>query len=208
MLFLAPLSALTLGALPMVAQETSASDAQAAPAASVSWGQFRGPNGNGMAAIGGLPDALDAELSILWEAESPSGYSSPVVGAGRVFLTGADKTHLMTLCLAEETGERLWRRKVAYDGKRPGANSSAAPTPTTDGTRVYALFHHVGLIAYDLYGEEVWRNDLGAPLNLAHRTRWRRAQLLDARDPHTRRWAVDRDRLRLVRDRGLLPRER
>lgn len=166
MLFLTPLFALALGALPTAAQEATVTDAQATPP--VSWGQFRGPNGSGMAAGGGLPDVLDSQSSILWEAEIPSGYSSPVVAAGRVFLTGADKTHLMTLCLDEETGEQLWRRKVAYDGKRPGGNSSAAPTPTTDGTRVYALFHHVGLITYDLFGEEAWRNDLGAPFNLPH----------------------------------------
>lgn len=132
-----------------------------------SWGRFRGPNGTGNAG-GALPDALDSQSSVLWRLDVPSGYSSPIVTGGRVFLTGADETHLMTLCVDEESGELLWRRKVQYDGKRPGANSPAAPTPATDGERVYALFHHAGLIAYDLYGEELWRNELDAPFNIPH----------------------------------------
>lgn len=127
------------------------------------WGRFRGPDGTGHAA-GTLPTDLEVE----WSADVPAGYSSPVVHDSRVFLTGADKTHLWAICIDEATGERLWHRKVEYDGKRPGANSSAAPTPAVDAERVYTLFHHHGLIAFDHYGEEVWRNPLGAPFNIPH----------------------------------------
>ncbi|MEM6570518.1 MAG: PQQ-binding-like beta-propeller repeat protein [Planctomycetota bacterium] len=141
--------------------------AQDAPAPSAHWGQFRGPNGSGTA-TGGLPDVLDAEETLLWAVEIPSGYSSPVVGGGRVFVTAATKDKLVTLCMDEETGEQVWEREVDYDGKRPGANSSAAPTPATDGEHVYALFHHIGMIAYDMDGEELWMNDLGAPFNIPH----------------------------------------
>ncbi|MEM9799425.1 MAG: PQQ-binding-like beta-propeller repeat protein [Planctomycetota bacterium] len=133
----------------------------------VDWGRFRGPNGLGLVE-GTLPETLDAVESLLWAVEIPAGYSSPIVVDGRVILTGATETHLVTLSLDEESGEEVWRREIEYDGKRPGANSSAAPTPATDGKRLFALFHHIGMVAYDLDGEELWNNDLGAPFNIPH----------------------------------------
>ena len=65
------------------------------------------------------------------------------------------------------TGETRWEREIPFDGKRVGANSSAAPTPVTDGERVYSLFHAAGLVAYDLEGEELWSVDLG-PFEIPH----------------------------------------
>ena len=129
------------------------------------WDGFRGPNGSGHAA-GELPGELAAEP--LWSLEVPKGYSSPVAAGDRVVLTGADGEELSVLCVDARSGELLWRRRLPYDGSRPGANSPAASTPATDGERVFVLFHHVGLVAYDLLGEELWRDDLGAPFNLPH----------------------------------------
>ena len=48
----------------------------------------------------------------------------------------------------EELVEQRWQKELEYDGSRPGANSPAAPSPATDGERVYALFHHIGLYAF------------------------------------------------------------
>ena len=129
------------------------------------WVRFRGPNGCGVAG-GALPDELSASPE--WSLEVPSGYSSPVAAGDRVFLTGAADGELSTLCVDARSGELLWQRRLPFDGKRPGANSSAACTPATDGERVFVLFHHVGLVVYDLLGEELWRDDLGAPFNLPH----------------------------------------
>ncbi len=158
-------TALATLALPGPAQDA---EATAPEAHATDWRSFRGPNGSGVAASGGLPDDLGGEQAVEWRVKIHSGYSSPIAASGRIFLTGADRTHLFTVCLDEETGRKMWHRKIAYDGKRPGANSPAASTPATDGETVYALFHHVGLIAYDVFGEELWRNDLGAPFNIPH----------------------------------------
>jgi outer membrane protein assembly factor BamB len=90
------------------------------------------------------------------------------VDGGRVYLTASEGKQLLTLAVDAVTGEILWKKGVEFDGSRIGANSSAAPTPATDGVRVYAFFHHVGLVAYDLEGKELWRNSVGSPYDIPH----------------------------------------
>jgi len=131
------------------------------------WGGFRGNNGAGIAESTALPEALDPEHGVRWRTEVPAGYSSPVVSGDVVFLTAADREKLWTLCIDRGTGVVRWRQGVEFDGKRPGANSPAAPSPVTDGEHVYVLFHSFGLIAYDLEGRELWRRPLG-PFNIPH----------------------------------------
>ncbi len=125
------------------------------------WGGFRGNNGCGVATAKRLPDSLGEE-NIAWRTELPAGYSSPTIAGERLFLTGAADTKLSTLCLSRETGELLWKQELDFDGKRPGQNSPAAPSPVTDGERVYALFHALGMVCYDVAGKELWRNPIGS----------------------------------------------
>jgi outer membrane protein assembly factor BamB len=132
------------------------------------WGGFRGNNGCGVVETHDLPARLDPEANLMWRVEVPPGYSSPTVTGSRLFLTGSDnKGKLFTVCLDAQSGEERWRVEVPYDGSRPGANSPAAPSPVTDGERVYALFHHIGLITYDLDGQELWRHEIG-PFKVPH----------------------------------------
>lgn len=139
----------------------------AAPAGDApEWSGFRGNNGTGVGDAQGLPQALGEE-QIAWRTEVPGGYSSPVVAGKHVVLTASDGNDLLTITLDRGTGEVRWDRTLEFDGKRPGANSPAAPTPVTDGERVYVLFHHVGLVAYDFEGTELWRKALG-PFNIPH----------------------------------------
>jgi len=132
------------------------------------WGGFRGNNGAGLSLAQGLPASLDPETNLVWRVDVPSGYSSPTVAGKDLYLTGSDgKSKLYTLCLDADTGETRWQRELGYDGSRPGANSPAAPSPVTDGERVYTLFHHLGLVVYDREGEELWRKPIG-PFNIPH----------------------------------------
>lgn len=131
------------------------------------WGGFRGNNGAGSAADASVPDALDPEVNLAWSVEVPPGYSSPVVAGERVFVTAARGTELLTICLDLATGEERWRRALDFDGKRPGANSSASPTPATDGENVYVAFHSFGLAAYTVAGEELWAQEM-EPFNIPH----------------------------------------
>lgn len=139
------------------------------------WAGFRGNNGAGIGTTKALPDALDPESTLMWRVEIPSGYSSPVVAGRNLFLTGATfesverQLHgtLATLCLDASTGAIRWVKELEFRGARPGQNSPAAPSPVTDGERVVALFHHFGLVAYDMAGNELWRQPIG-PFNIPH----------------------------------------
>lgn len=132
------------------------------------WGGFRGNNGLGVADSERLPDALDpAAACSKWRAEIPAGYSSPCVAGDDVYLTATEPKRLITLCIDRRDGATRWSRELEFDGKRVGANSAAAPSPVTDGERVYSLFHSAGLVAYDRNGEELWHNPLG-PFNIPH----------------------------------------
>ncbi len=78
---------------------------------------------------------------------------------------GADRRHTMkVLCLDRDSGKILWDKTV-YDGRvhddRHRKGSYAAPTPATDGSRVYSWFGSEGLYCHDFSGREVWHASLG-----------------------------------------------
>lgn len=139
------------------------------------WGSFRGNNGAGLGTALGLPEALDPEGTLMWKSEVPPGYSSPVIAGKNLILTGATSTaagrtltgKLITVCLDAFTGEPRWKQELDFSGPRPGQNSPAAPSPATDGEVVVVLFHHVGLLAYDMTGKELWKQLIG-PFNIPH----------------------------------------
>ncbi len=148
---------------------TAASPQPGAGTAGDDWAAFRGPNGSGVSAVARIPEHLDAEADLLWRRELAPGYSSPVLYGEYVFLTAAEGKELLTICLERDSGEVSWRAGVDYDGSpRVGQNSPAACTPAVDEERVFSLFHHVGMVAYDHDGRELWRNDLGSPYMIPH----------------------------------------
>ncbi len=130
------------------------------------WPQWRGPGGGGVAREQGLPVRWDAGENIRWKVELPGrGLSAPVIARGRVFVTactGPDQERLHVLCLDEKTGKKLWERQLWATGTtlcHPKTNM-AAPTPTTDGECVYALFATHDLACYDADGNLIWFRSL------------------------------------------------
>ena len=125
-------------------------------AGAADWPQFRGPNGSGIG-DGQPPVEFGPSQNLLWKTAVGAGLSSPVIAKGRVFLTDFDRAtkQLSTLCLDQRTGEILWRRTVApvEIGKVHQIGSPAAPTPVTDGERVYVYFGSYGLLSYDFDGK-------------------------------------------------------
>jgi outer membrane protein assembly factor BamB len=134
------------------------------------WPEFRGPTGQGRAVGQSPPLEWGPEKNVVWKVAVPgSGWSSPVVADGRVYLTAAvagDKSpdaSLRTLCFDAETGRTLWEKEifqqVAADApKIHTKNSHASPTPIVAGDRVYVHFGHQGTACLDTGGKIVWRN--------------------------------------------------
>ncbi len=133
------------------------------------WPQFRGPTGCGQSAERDLPLTWNAKTgeNIVWKAELPksdSPYSSPIVWDHRVFVTCATNQpvshHL--LCFSTDDGKLLWDTTI-----EPGSlflkdlrGGYGAPTPCTDGKRVYAVFGSGVIAAADFEGKVVWRKAL------------------------------------------------
>ncbi|MFT5288177.1 MAG: outer membrane protein assembly factor BamB [Planctomycetota bacterium] len=131
------------------------------------WTRFRGPNGSGVAEVTGLPDHFNLgdneHNNVLWRSAIANGYSSPVLFGGRLFLTGSAEGHLFTFCLDADTGLVLWQREAPrhHTEKLDGRNNPASPSPVVDGDVVVVFFPESGLLAYDHFGEELWKMQLG-----------------------------------------------
>jgi outer membrane protein assembly factor BamB len=107
-------------------------------------------------------------------ARADQNQSSPIVWQDKLFVTTAywpaDRDQkefpVQTLaCLSLVDGKRHWEATI-----EPGPwklsdlrGGYAAPTPATDGDRVYALFGSAVLVAVDFAGHVVWRQELPDP---------------------------------------------
>ncbi len=130
------------------------------------WPQFRGPAGTGIAEESGLPVHWGPTKNVAWKAKLPGpGNSSPIVSAGRVFITCAQDQgrRRMLFCFDRRTGEQLWVKTVQFDKVMPThkANPYCASTPAADGERVVVWHGSAGLYCYDFEGRELWHRDLG-----------------------------------------------
>jgi outer membrane protein assembly factor BamB len=138
-------------------------------AGAADWPQFRGPNSSGIG-DGKPPIEFGPSQNVLWKTALGSGLSSPVITEGRVFVTEFDRPtkQLATLCIDRHTGKILWRRTLAPAEieKVHEISSPAAPTPATDGERVYVYFGSYGLVSYDLNGKLLWERRLPLPQNI------------------------------------------
>ncbi|MGI8601972.1 MAG: PQQ-binding-like beta-propeller repeat protein [Verrucomicrobiales bacterium] len=126
------------------------------------WPQFRGPNGSAIS-----PDPAPAPaLSIKWAAELPGrGLSSPIIVGDNVFVTassGPRQERLHLICLSAGNGEKRWERVLQATGRTMCQEKTcvAAPTPCSDGQRVFALFSSNDLFCFDLDGNLLWLRGL------------------------------------------------
>jgi outer membrane protein assembly factor BamB len=132
------------------------------------WAQFRGPNGSGVSLEKKrLPVHFGPAKNVAWKTPLPSGHSSPCLWNERIFLTAfhEDAQKLETLCLDRANGKILWRKTAPAKviEKVHKISSPAAPTPATDGERVYVYFGSCGLLCYDLNGKVLWQKELPIP---------------------------------------------
>lgn len=146
------------------------------------WPGWRGPTGMGHTSEKDLPLTWGGTFpeNVLWKASLfPAGdkiildqnQSSPIVWADRVFVTlaywpaggsqkGPAEHHVR--CFRASDGRPLWDTRVP-----PGPwvlsdlrGGYSAPTPATDGERVYALFGSSVLAGLDVEGTIVWRKEI------------------------------------------------
>ena len=136
---------------------------------------FRGAGGNGIAYQKNIPISWDGKSgkNIKWKSEIPlPGYNSPVIWKDKIFLSGASENKREVYCIDLNSGKILWRTAVVNipgsPAQPPKVNREtgfSAPTVTTDGIRVYAIFANGDIISLDLEGKKVWDKNLGSPKN-------------------------------------------
>ncbi len=136
---------------------------------------FRGAFGNGVSTATNIPVSWDVAngQNVKWKTTLPKhGYNSPVIWGDKVFLTGADQQGQELYCLDKNSGKMLW---VGQATNVPGAPEKppkvtedtglAAPSVTTDGNYVVAIFGTGTIICFDMEGNKVWARNLGVPDN-------------------------------------------
>jgi len=116
----------------------------------ISWPQFRGPLGNGHASYTNLPTQWSEDENIKWKTAVPgSGWSSPVVHRGRIWLTAAvDDGHALHLVGLDLQSGRLRTNtlilKIADPGRIHPKNSHASPTVVAENAALYLHFGTYG----------------------------------------------------------------
>src|SRR4249920_758922 len=104
------------------------------------WPQFRGPAGNGVSTSKNVPLKWSATEHVIWKQAIPgSGWSSPVLSGGKLYLTtatdlGMDAVSLRALCLDAADGRTLWDVEVFKPDptsvkEHHSKNGVASPTP-------------------------------------------------------------------------------
>ena len=127
------------------------------------WPQWRGPN----------RDAVSKETGLLkeWPKDGPpprwkltdigTGYSSPSIAAGKVYVQTTKGEDEFLLVLDEKTGKEAWTAAIGKVGKNsmpeyPGTRA----TPTVAGDRVYCLASAGQLTCVGTDGKQKWQKDL------------------------------------------------
>ena len=134
------------------------------------WPQAAGPNGN-YQVRGKAPTRFSVRKGDLvkWRISLPNtGESTPVISAGRVFVTchtpmAADSEagqEIFGICLDADTGKELWRRVLPATRSTDmasGFSDNTAASPVTDGK--YVCFINVGgsMHTYDFDGQLIWK---------------------------------------------------
>lgn len=148
------------------------------------WTEFRGPTGQGISSHTGLPLHWSKNPQAAWKRDLPgTGWSSPVVSDGRIYLTtavpvGKEKLaseskfkkavenafSLRAICLDQNSGKIVWNTEVARVPPKTSIhpkNSHASGTPLINDDRLYVHFGTFGTAALDLDGNILWQRQIG-----------------------------------------------
>ena len=89
----------------------------------------------------GCPRSSDRERISVWRMELPPGHSSPVIGGGRIYLTGGRARSALHVLPGTGSGRILWKREAPRSRREKlhSLNNPASPTPVTDSENVYVV---------------------------------------------------------------------
>jgi outer membrane protein assembly factor BamB len=154
-----------------------------------SWPEFRGPSGQGHVTTKGLPSTWSETENVTWKTPIPgSGWSSPVIDRGQIWLTtsthitltgaerearvkglvnprslsAVDDLRLRAICVDQKSGKILHDIELLTPENPPpihNLNSHASPTPVIEKGRLYTHFGTHGTVCIDTKsGKAIWKN--------------------------------------------------
>lgn len=128
------------------------------------WPQWRGVERNGISTETGLLQEWPKEGPALrWKAtDIGSGYSSPTIVEGKVYLQTTKGDKEAAICLDEATGKKVWSTEFGTVGPNQGPQyPGTRATPTIDGGQLYCLASNGELACMDrLTGSLKWKKHL------------------------------------------------
>ncbi|MEX2112907.1 MAG: PQQ-binding-like beta-propeller repeat protein [Pirellulales bacterium] len=140
----------------------------AAARAAENWPQFRGPTGDGMSTVTGLPVTWSEQEHVVWKTPiHGKAWSSPVIWDNQIWMTSATENgkQRYAVCVDRDSGKVL-HDLLLYAIPEPQFchqfNSYASCTPVIEEGRVYVHFGSAGTACLDTStGKVLWsREDL------------------------------------------------
>lgn len=133
--------------------------------AAENWPAWR-KDGTGVSGEKNLPVVWSETENVVWRTPLPGeGNSSPIIWQNHVLLTAAleEGAKRLVLCLDAGSGQVRWKTELPAEEKTVlyPKTGFAAPTPTTDGRKIFAFFDSPGLVALDLDGRVLWKRAMG-----------------------------------------------
>jgi outer membrane protein assembly factor BamB len=139
------------------------------------WPQWRGLDRDGVWHETGILQSFPpGGLKVLWRVPVGTGFSSPVVAQGRVYVTDSHVTrtnvHEHVRCLDAATGQAIWTHKYAVVYPEYGADPAhpfgPVATPVVAQGKIYTLGRMSHLLCLDaLNGRVLWSHDLPKEFN-------------------------------------------
>jgi outer membrane protein assembly factor BamB len=127
------------------------------------WPQWRGPDRTGISREKGLLKEWPKDgPKVRWEIKDlGTGYSSPAVAAGKVYIQTTSGNDEFTVALDEKTGKQLWKTAIGKVGVNKGPQyPGTRATPTVDGKKIYSLASDGELACLDLDGKVDWHKNI------------------------------------------------
>lgn len=127
------------------------------------WPQWRGPDRTGISGDKGLLQEWPTDgPKLAWKiTDLGTGYSSPIVVKGMVYIQTTRKGEEFVVALDEKTGKEKWAAKLGKVGANKGPQyPGTRATPTYDDAKLYCLASDGELNCVDIDGKVIWHKNL------------------------------------------------
>ena len=126
------------------------------------WPQWRGPNRNGISQEKGWVDQFPEQgPAIAWKATVGLGFSSFVVGNGKLYTAGHAEGSDTVFCFEATSGKPIWKHSYPAELGNKFFEGGTTGSPTLDGNHLYWLSRWGDLFCFDAAtGKVIWNRQL------------------------------------------------